>query len=37
MWFFWGGRDTYRTATCSGRVDRSGNVPSMSVNIFDSG
>lgn len=27
----------YKTATCSGRVDRSGKVVSMSVNIFDNG
>lgn len=28
---------TYSTATCSGSVARSGNVPSMSVKTFDSG
>ncbi len=28
---------TYSTATCSGRVARSGNVLSMSVKTFDSG
>ncbi len=31
------GLDAYSTATCSGRVERSGNVPSMSVNTLDSG
>ena len=31
------GVGAYRTPTCSGRVERSGNVPSMSVNILERG